>query len=651
MKISTIVSLIGLSFTPHLYAAESLMLDEVTVKVNRFERKDTEVTYASEIHTADQIAASGAATLYDYLAQQSSLNILSNYGSRATPSINLRGFGNENGHQNTVITLDGQRLNNIDSAPQLLASLPLSTIDRIEIGKGSGSVIYGDGATAGTIQIYTKNKTGITLNTSWGNFGQQNHSINAGLSEKYIDLSATLSHDSHDGFSKRDVTGLKDEFESESQNVKLKIKPTDNLRFIAAGGSARNNIAYANLLKRDLFKDNPRNSGSLPYTRQSLDTDQWRVGFEYDISSVLSLTATHFREDKNSEFPTYAAKYDYRSNDIALNFKNEILSAILGYQSFDGERIGSFDKTSKDNSATFAQVEYRPIWFNEALTLSAGARREKVEYQYDPNFGTKLIDTENLTAWDIGANYRVNSEISVFANYNKSFQAPDIDRFFRFDSTLFQTVFDNFINPAKVKTFNIGVNHVVNDNKLKINAFYAKLNNEFYYDPTFIDPVFLFAGRNANVDKSHKYGLELQEFHKFSENLSASFIYNYTRAIIDNEIGFDGSVIRNKDLPGAPKHTLVVNLNYRFWDHASVNLNHTWRSEAYIYNDFQNNAADRQDSYKSTNIALNYQFRNLNFYTAINNIFAYENNIQTAIDAIYPVDFVRTWRVGMKADF
>lgn len=645
MKNKTIASLISLAFASPFVHAESLTLDDVTVKVNRFERKDTETTYASEIHTAAQIEASGAATLYDYLAQQSSLNIVSNFGSRATPSINLRGFGGENGYQNTMISLDGQRLNNIDSGPQLLAAIPLSNIERIEIGKGSGSVIYGDGATAGAIQIYTKSKTGVTVNTSLGNFGQQNHSVNAGISEKHIDLSATLSHDSHDGFSKQDVNGLKDKFESESQNVKLKIKPTDDFRLIAAGTSSRNNIAFANALSKDIFNDNPRNSGTQAYTRQSLDTDQWRVGFEYDFTNELSLSATHFREDKTSEFPGFIAKYNYRSNDVALTYKNDVIYAILGFQSFDGERLGSFDKTSKDNSATFAQVEYRPTWLSEHLTLSTGARREKVQYQYAPSFGTKLNDTENLTAWDIGANYRFSQELSVFANYNKSFQAPDIDRFFAFDS-FFNTIFNGFIEPAKVRTMNIGLNHVTANNKLKVTVFRTNLDNEIYLDPTFG-----FFGSNSNLDKTYKYGLEIQDYLKINEQLSTSLIYNYTRAIIDKENSLDGSIIQNKDLPGAPKHTLVANLNYRLWEHASLNLNHTWRSKAYIYNDFLNNAADRQDSYQSTNIALNYQLKNVMFYTSVNNIFEHENNIQTQIDALYPVDFVRTWRVGMKADF
>ena len=643
-------SLISLAYTmPFLaipvFAAEQINLDEVTVKANRFEHKDTETTYASEIHTSKQIEASGAATLYDFLAQQTSLNVLSNFGSRATPSINLRGFGAENGYQNVVITLDGQRLNNIDMVPQLIGSIPIGNIERIEISKGSGSVIYGDGATAGAMQIYTKNKTGVTVSTSLGNYGQKNHSVNAGISEQYIDLSVTLAHDSHDGFSKKDTTGHKEKFDSNTQNVKLKIKPTDYLRFIAEGTSSRNNIGYANRLTKAQFDANPRQAGTRAYTQQSFDTDQWRLGAEYDLTKEIKFSATHFQEDKKSEFPGFIADYDYRSNDISISFQNETVSAILGYQDFDGDRDTSGDVTTKDNIATFIQTEYQPAWLSDALTVSAGARQEKVKYSYSPSTGGSLKDSESLNAWDIGANYRFTPALSIFANYNKSFQTPDVDRFFVQDFSLFPivtTAFNGFINTAKVKTLNIGLNHQVANNRLKMTVFHADLKDEIYFSPV------TFA--NTNIDASHKYGVEIQDYFSFTDDLSAGLIYNYTRAIIDREPDFAG-VANGKDLPGAPKHTVVANVNYQFLQHAAVNLNHTWRSKAFIYNDFANNASQKQDSYQSTNIAVNYQYKNVNFFASVNNIFEHENNIQTAVNGLYPVDFVRTWRVGMKADF
>ena len=649
MNKKLIASLVGLAFTsPFLqqtaFAAEQINLDEVTVKANRFERKDTETTYASEIHTAKQIEASGATSLYDYLAQQTSLNVLSNFGSKATPAVNLRGYGSENGYQNVVITLDGQRLNTIDLNPQLLGAIPLGNIDRIEISKGSGSVIYGDGATAGAIQIYTKNKTGVTVSGSLGNYGQISGNVLAGISEQYFDLTASVAHDSHDGFSKKAADGQKDTYESNAQNVKLRIKPIDALKINLEATNSITDLRYPSSLTQAQFNDDPSQNGKplKAYTHQHLESEQWRAGFEYDITKEFKLSATHYQEDKKSKFTTFVADYDYISNDIALSFQNDVMNAIVGFQNFDGQRNDSFNISTKDNKAYFAEGEYRM----DALTISAGARKENVKYHNQPTTDDPASGNYNLHAWDIGANYRLNNELSVFTNYNKSFQAPDIDRSFVFDNNTFQTVFSGFIKPADVRTLNIGLNHDLANNAFKAVTYYSKLKNEIYLVPSSIDPTF----KNTNLDKSHKYGLELQDSYQFNNQLSASVIYNYTRAIIDKEDDGAGT-FNGKNLPGVPKHTIVANLNYKFFDHASLNVNQTWRSTAYALNDFQNNFTQKQDSYQTTNLALNYQYKNLLFFTAVNNLFEHENSIQVKDNGIYPVDFVRTWRVGMKADF
>ena len=627
-------------------AADALNVDEVTVKANRFERKESETTYASEIHTASQIQASGAATLLDFLAQQTSLNVVST--NKATASINLRGYGSENGNQNVVITVDGQRLNNIDGSSQLLAGIPLSNIERIEIVKGSGSVIYGDGATAGAIQIYTKAKTGVTVNTSLGNFGQKNHAVTAGISEQYIDLSVALAHDSHDGFSKQDETGHKDQFTSNSQNAKIKIKPTDYFNFFAEGTSSRNDTRYVNALTKAEFDQDPRQLTKRPfsqtYTHQALDSDRWQVGAEYDLTEKLTVKATHFREDKTSDFINFfnAFDYNYEGNELNVRYADALFSAIVGFQNFDGDRVATNNVTTKNNAAYFASVEHKAAWLADGLTLSAGLRSEKVDYTFKPNAGQKLSQGDHLTAWDIGANYKLTPEMSVFANYNRAFQAPDIDRFFNTNFFTGVTSFNGFIKPAKVNTFNAGFNHTVENNRLKISAFRADLEDEIYLVPGIF--------KNTNLDESHKYGLEIQDTFAFSDAVNASLIYNYTRAKIDKENENTGA-FSGKDLPGVPKHSVVANLNYRFLGSATLNLNHTYRSKAYAYNDLANNFEQKQDTYQTTNLALSYQYKKVTFYTAVNNIFEKENSIQIEDNALYPVDFVRTWRVGMRADF
>jgi iron complex outermembrane recepter protein len=641
MKKKLLFSVVTTLFASSAFA-EDLALENITVKASGFEQKDSEATYASEIHTAKQIEASGASTLYDYLAQQTSLNIAPNFGSKATPSINLRGFGGENGYQNIVITIDGQRLNNIDMSPQLLAGISVGNIERIEISKGSGSVIYGDGATAGALHIYTKTKTGITASTSWGNYGQKNHYLSAGFSEKYLDFSVNLTHDSHDGFSKKDASGHQDQFTSNSQQAKFKIKPVDGFSISGEANFSRNDIRYVNPLTLAEFKSDPRLSKGTS-THQALDTDQWQLGAQYDITDNLNFSVTHYREDKQSNFITFANlyHYDYEMDEAKLRYQNDRFNAIFGMQVGDSERKASSNQTSKDFNAWFINTNFQPFSKLSDLTLSAGLRQEEVEYRYRPTTGNDLKQDEKMSAWDIGANYRFTEQLSAFANFNKSYQTPDVDRFFNFGGT-----FNGFIQPMNVRTFTVGTHLTINDHRLKVNVFHANLDNEIYYDPTLG-----FFGNNTNIDRSEKYGVELQDNWQLSDSLSLSGLYNFTRAVVEKENLASGTLIRGKTLPGTPKQSIVVNLNWKFAPQASLNLNHTWREKAYAYNDFDNNDPQKQQSYESTNLALNYTFARYVLFASVNNIFEHENMVQTAVDSIYPIDFVRTWRVGLKADF
>jgi iron complex outermembrane receptor protein len=69
--------------------------------------------------------------------------------------MDIRGFG-EIGPLNIVVLVDGRRVNEIDLSGVDWSQIPLEQIERIEILRGSGSVLYGDNAAAGVINIITK---------------------------------------------------------------------------------------------------------------------------------------------------------------------------------------------------------------------------------------------------------------------------------------------------------------------------------------------------------------------------------------------------------------------------------------------------------------------------------------------------------------
>ena len=632
------LSAVALAVTALAQAAPSTYpLDDIVVTATRTPLPDVAAPYASEVYTQAMIQASGANSLVDFLTQNTTLDVVPNYGNKFTPTLDMRGYGLTSGYQNIVVSLDGQRLNNIDGMPQLLGAIPLASIDRIEITRGSGSVIYGDGATAGTIQIYTRPYKGVTVAGSAGNYGALSGTVAAGLSRDNFSISASNDYQSQRGTSDADVTGQRDASSLTAQRGQVRVRPIDALWLTLDGSSSKIDTRYVGHLTLAQFQSDPAQNGGNPYPHQKYATDQWRLGASLDLSSNTKLTASHNREDKLSNYsdPYYSStsNYNYVTDDVALVHSGAAFKLTTGVQRFDGTRIGASNRTSKNNIGYYLQGQY----VIDKLTVSAGARREKVEYDYAPNPGTVLHATQQLNAWDIGSNYRLAPNTSFFANYNQSFQAPDIDRFFNYDGT-----FNAFISPEKVKTVTIGVNHTQGNHRMKLAVFRANLKNEIYFNPV--------TGANTNIDQSHKYGLELQDSWRIRPDLNLRTGYTYTRAIIDRANSGSGA-FDGKDLPGVPRHGVTLDMQYDWSEHSTFNVGYVWRSSSYAANDFANNFSQKQAAFQSTNLAYRYRYKAYELSAAIDNVFAQKNGLWVSDNVIYPVSFTRNYRVGFKASF
>ena len=129
---------------------------EVIVSAMRFEQPVERLAVNASVITAEDIANSAARTLPDLLGGRAGLvtrDLFGNNGALAT--LDMRGFG-ATAAQNTLILVDGRRLNDIDQSGVQWSSIPLDAIERIEILRGSGAVQYGDGASAGVVNIITR---------------------------------------------------------------------------------------------------------------------------------------------------------------------------------------------------------------------------------------------------------------------------------------------------------------------------------------------------------------------------------------------------------------------------------------------------------------------------------------------------------------
>lgn len=132
-------------------------LPPVIVEASRLDKPAREIPGSVQILTSDEIAASGAASLPELLGRTSPQIHIRHLGGAnpALAEIATRGYG-ENGYGRTAILVDGERLNSPDMNTPNLGRIALGAIDRIETLSGPQSVLLGDGASAGAVNVITE---------------------------------------------------------------------------------------------------------------------------------------------------------------------------------------------------------------------------------------------------------------------------------------------------------------------------------------------------------------------------------------------------------------------------------------------------------------------------------------------------------------
>jgi vitamin B12 transporter len=129
------------------------------------------------------IASSSALSLIDLLQGQAGLETTQQGGQGKLSGIFLRGTKTAQ----TLILIDGVRLENPLSGGANLEFLPLAAIERIEISRGPASSFYGSAAMGGVIQIFTRQNDGNAPQglKTFGSFAYGSNSTvkaNAGIS-------------------------------------------------------------------------------------------------------------------------------------------------------------------------------------------------------------------------------------------------------------------------------------------------------------------------------------------------------------------------------------------------------------------------------------------------------------------------------------
>lgn len=643
-------------YTPTIYS-EDLNTDEVIVYSNKFYTSESNSAHHVEVYDHQEIINSGTSNLFDFLSNKSSLNVSSYSGNKAAPSIDMRGYGLENGFQNIVINVDGYRINNIDMAPSFLGTINTQDIDRIEILKGSGSVVHGDGSNAGSINIYTKNHNKTRISSAFGNYGQKNYSFNTGETIDNFSISLSTSYDSNDGYSQKDSRGNKDKSKSSNQTIKLSYQPDQYSQINFKYSNTESNSLFPAALTRLQFNRDPSRSGG-QYNEFDYNDDIWGLDYVTHFSDNFSVKVYHQGQRKKYDARDYATNLRKTSaivNGLEFDYSGTSFNLTSG-MSVSERELNAFqnstthvNQANKQNEAIYLQAKHF-IDENNKLSINYGARSERVTTKFN-NTSINSDQSDRLSMFETGVNYILNNQVNLFTNFSKSMQSQDIDRLlpYNFFTGNYDTLNPN-IKPMQSRTINFGLNYIDPKQKFKISSFYADLDNEIVYNPSTF--------QNENIDRTNKYGYEVFLMRKLNDRFNVKFNYSYTIAKILNDT--DRTTFPSgKLLPGVPKNSINLAIQYDY-DNWNASLNHVWRDRSFIFDDFNNNANMMSPSFESTNAFVKYklknitQFKSMSIFASINNIFNQKNGIRTTTDdtygAIYPFNFRRTWFIGLEVE-
>ncbi len=632
-------------------SAGTVALKPLTVLSSTLQIDELSAPQSYEIYDSNDIAKTSVSTLYEFLNNYTSLNITPSYGNPLSQRIDMRGYGG-NGYQNIVINIDGKRLNNIDMVPQLLSSIQPQSVERIEILQGSGSVLNGDGANAGVINIVTKKGNLKELTMYGGVYNTYGAQLNLSHTDELVSATASAQLYSTDGDRHIDSDQNRNKQRLTNGLLDIAVTPLDELEVRVGAAISRVQASYGGPMSLSELKENSTQPGSgygwgPSPSEQKYDSDRFSGGATYDMGERVSLNLDLSTEDKTSNFLTYNSiyKYNYKTLRATIDYRGSLFALHGGFDMFDGARDAkasaykNANETSKTNRALFAMLK---TGFG-AHTFKLGVRSEEVDYDYSDQ-NSSLEQSHRLSAVEFGANYRLSDKRSIFVSYAHSYQAPDVDRFFSGDGK--SSKFNEFIDPMSADSFTVGFNHIDNTLKFKTKLYYTLLKDEIYY---YADRSFV-ASTNTNIDNSTKYGLDIYTKWQADEFLALSFNYNYIIATIDDET-YNGEKFSGNTLPGVSEHNLKMNIELQATQNTLLLLSQTYRSGAYALDDFNNSFENRQDAYYSTDLTINYTQDRVSYFATINNIFGNTNSVMVKEDVYYPTTHTTTAKAGVKIRF
>ncbi|HEX9396580.1 MAG TPA: TonB-dependent receptor, partial [Burkholderiales bacterium] len=469
--------------------------DAVVITATRFPDSKRDLPVGVTVITADDIKKSATSDLAEIIAQFSLVNVRDNSGS-PNKQLDLRGFG-ITGDQNTLVLVDGIRLSDNELSTAQLTAIPLDSIERIEVQRGSGAVLYGSGASGGVINIVTRRaqpgeRQGYASARA-GGYGTRELRAGTRSAGEGLGFSLDFSNDNTEGYRHNN------EYRQTNLGALLEARGEKSRAYLRMALGWQDAHLPGALTEAQIAAD-PRQRGAFLATA-GRDDATWTLGGS-------TVTGRH----------DWAADLSYRTKDAPAHFNGFDLDTRVNLWSFlprgklrfdalgrehdvtVGADLEDWDYDSRNSfgrrnghQSTHAVYAQGNLWLADRTRLVLGGRLQRTSSQVDQD------RTDNdLTAFEAALRQRFAGAWSAYGKLGSSFRMPTFDE-------VCLACAAPLLKPQTARGGELGAEYEARGTRLRAAVYETRLQNEIYFSP--LIPPF---GENTNLSPTRRRGIELE---------------------------------------------------------------------------------------------------------------------------------------------
>jgi iron complex outermembrane recepter protein len=624
--------------------------DSVVITAPRFPEEIRRLPASVTVITQEDIEQSAARTLPELLAEQVGFTMKDFFGNNAAAtSIDLRGFG-VTGPQNTLILLDGRRLNDFDLSGVQWAAIPLAAIERVEVVRGSGAVLYGDAASAGIVNIVTRSPLepgkAAELLARAASYDTLEGQAYASTGGEKLGMNGSIYGYRSDGYRANN----RNEQQNNTLNLRWAVgEGALDLRF----GTDRQDLRLpgGRFVQPSIGLDEyaaDRRGAATPLDYASRDGARAGASLVQHLGGAELSVGLDWRDKDQRSYFDQGGFPTYREDQLELKSATPRVKLPLGKHSFvagvdlhewryDSRRTDRPENIGRPTNRVTVTQETTGWYLQDTLEVrpgtfvTAGWREERAKYAGDDAVDVTapgcffcaaapaVRETQKQHAWELGLRQALGAQWGAFARAGRSFRFVNAEEIYESDA-FFAPQFQ-LLRPQHARTHEAGAEWRAGAHALRATLFHTDVFDEIHLDP------FTTGVGNTNLPPSRRQGLELNGKTTFGKSLNITAAYAFTEAkFLEGTLpGSPFAIGTNMPLAGrtvplVPRHKLNL---AAVWDLAArtrLSGALTALSEQVLDNDEPNTLGHRIPGYYVVDLKLAQRYRWGRAAATINNL-------------------------------